>query len=392
MRAVSGLRITCNNATDDEFARLSIQFARCYYDILGQSAKFPNLGPGALPVDYTREMTSDVYTQYTQIKLHAVSLCHSARQAVVNGQIAKQLVDLFESVVNSSDLIRDMSRTMGSASIEMAKSVEELQEKVQQGDAFLKNITSQIHNFSATFNKSIDLLSQPEKHLEQFKRALLYVICALFIGLFLPTYLVPVIGITLVYWAADGLCRWRTGAAGWDKSNWRIALKAGYVVLAAGYPGYQLFTVVSSAASLVMRAANFKQRGPASSFPRLYASSRQPCGRPRAYSSTCRFPDEDRAPSFSYPAQIPSSKIRNSVDGQSRYRSPGRGEIPRRTGAHFSDPDVWPAIQCPPFAGAPPAERNSGRSGTTNMEPARGKLYCGTCETKTAATQLGGLD
>lgn len=283
MRAVSDVRITCNNATDDEFARLSIQFAKCYYEILGQSHKFPNLGPGALPVDYTREMASDVYTQYTQIKLHAVSLCHSARQAVINGQIAKQLVDLFESVVNSSDLIRDMSKTMGSASIEMAKSVEELQEKVQQGDAFLKNITSQIHNFSATFNKSIDLFSQPEKHLEEFKRALLYVICILLIGLFLPMYLIPVIGITLVYWAADWLCRWRAGADSWDQSMWRIALKTAYVVLAAGYPCYQVLAVVSSAASLVMRVANIKQRGPAAPFPRLYTSNRQPCGRPRAY-------------------------------------------------------------------------------------------------------------
>jgi hypothetical protein len=280
MRAVRSLRITCNNATDDEFARLSIDFAKCYYEILGQSHKFPNLGGDALPVDYTREMTSDVYSQYTQIKLHAVSLCHSARQAVINGQIAKQLVELFESVVNSSDLIRDMSATMGSASAEMEKSVAELQQKVQQGDAFLKNITRQISNFSATFNKSIELLSQPERHLAEFKRVLLYVICIFLTGLFLPMYLVPVIGITLVYWAADWLCRWR--ADNWNESNWRIALKAAYVVLAAGYPTYQLLIVVSSAASLVLRVTNFRQQ-PAASFPRLHAANRRTSGRPRAY-------------------------------------------------------------------------------------------------------------
>jgi hypothetical protein len=278
MRVVNRLQIDCDHAKVSLLDKMSLEFTRCYFEVLGQGHKIPLIEGGTVQ-DYTSTMSGAVYVQFNAIRNHAVSLCHYARQNIINADITRHLVGLFESVLSSQQTAQEMNATLGATWRTVNRSVADLQDKIIEGDKFIRNITDQVVGLTKLVNETFETLKKPAKHIEVLKEVALGLIVVLLLGLFLPSFLVPLIGLTLARWALNFVAA--KYIADWDDFRWVSNLA--YGAIAAGYPGYRLVGVVTTATSLFLRASNLRPE-PIVSFPRIGpAPSGRSLGRPRAY-------------------------------------------------------------------------------------------------------------
>jgi hypothetical protein len=96
------------------------------------------------------------------------------------------------------------------------------------------------------------------------------------IGLFLPSFLVPLIGISILHYALNLIgSRY---VQSWN--SFRPAADILYFALAGGYPLHKILTFVASAGSLVLRASNLRSK-PVVRLPRIGPAPARPA-RPRA--------------------------------------------------------------------------------------------------------------
>jgi hypothetical protein len=278
MTVVKRLQIDCERAKVDMLDNMSLQFTRCYFDILGQSSKIPEV-PGRTVHEYTATMSRAEYAQFKAIQNHAISLCHYARQNIINVDITKHLVGLFESVLSSQRTAQEMNATLGITWKTVNQSVADLQEKIIEGDYFIRNITDQVVSLSKLVNETFETLRKPAKHIEFVKLVLLWLIVIVLLGLFLPQFLLPLIGMSILHDVLKFIGRRYIQT--W--SRFHVVGDIVYIVLAGGYPLYKMVNVVRGAGSLLLRASNLKQE-PVVSFPRItQARARPGLARPRAF-------------------------------------------------------------------------------------------------------------
>jgi hypothetical protein len=273
---VRRLNVTdCDNIAGSDQQRLQREFTICYFQIIGHQTSLTADQP--LPSN----LSPEDYSTYTAMKVHLLNLCHFARQSIFHEETSRKLITLFQSVLNSSNAVTDMKVEMGKASMAVNTSIADIQDRLKEGKDFIAKITTEINTFGATLNQTIEVLSHPLTHIHNVKVVLVLVIFLVFVAMFLPSFLLPVIGFTIVFVLAERFLRARLDD--WDDSVWKIGIRGVYAAICLFYP---LLTVISwiRSASQVVGSLSGGRQSPVTSLPRFgQVPSRKSPFRPRYY-------------------------------------------------------------------------------------------------------------
>jgi hypothetical protein len=255
--------------------RLQREFTICYFQIIGRETNLTADQP--LPAN----LSPEDYSTYTSMKVHLVNLCHFARQSIFHEETSKKLITLLQSVLNSSNAVTDMKDEMGKATIAVNMSIADIQARLKEGRDFITKITTEINTFGDMLNQTIELIAHPLNHIQNVKLVLVLVIFLVFIAMFLPSFLLPVIGFTIVFVLAEkGLKR---KIDGWDDSLWKIGIRGLYAIACLSYPLLTIFSWIRSASNVVVSLSGSRQ-SPMTALPR-FAQPQAPRSpfRPRYY-------------------------------------------------------------------------------------------------------------
>ncbi|KAH0787833.1 hypothetical protein GPJ56_008182 [Histomonas meleagridis] len=271
------LNIDCNNANEDQQKLLSVYFTQCYYNITGRLDEFPTSYPDEEKIQH---MQSHVYGTYVTMKTHWSNLCHFAKQSIFNEETAKQLISLFKSVVDSSNAIKDMNDAMNESARSLNVSVHNITKKLESGKEFLTNIGTQILKFNVSLKAMTEIIMKPLEHIEQVKIFFLMAIISVFIGIFLPEILIPLLMLTAIFYFGDSAMRQRYD---WYNGYVRTIMKILYLVISASYPLYKLAKNTVSISSYLLRLIHVKKK-PTTVIPRIGRVQQRKYGsKPRAY-------------------------------------------------------------------------------------------------------------
>lgn len=254
---ISRLNVDCNNANEDQQKYLAIQFTQCYYNITNRLNEFPCDADDSKKIQF---MSGPVYGTYVTMKTHWRNLCHFAKQSMFNEETAKQLVGLIKSVVESSNAIKDMNQAMNESTQQLNISVHNITKKLESGKIFLTNIGTQILKFNATIKSMTEVIMKPLEHIENVKIFFLMFIIIIFIGMFLPEILIPLILVTIVFYAFDRNIMKKYDW--WANSYKRIILKVLYVLISISYPCYKIYKNTLTISSFLLKILHLKKPKP----------------------------------------------------------------------------------------------------------------------------------
>jgi hypothetical protein len=275
-RVIKNLNVTdCDHMSDAQQRSAQKQFTMCYFHIIGRETNITADQP------LSSNLSPEEYSTYTAMKIHLSNLCHFARQSIFHEETSKKLITLFQSVLNSSNAVADMKGAMAKASTALNTSIADIQERLKEGKDFMAKITAEINSFGTTLNQTMELLVNPLNHMDNLKMILVFVIFLFFVAMFLPQYLLPVIGFTIVLFILEQFLR--TKIDNWDKSIWRIGARLVYVLVCVSYPFYTVLHWIG-AASRMVKWLSTRKRSTVLVLPRMNrAQYRQSPIRPRYY-------------------------------------------------------------------------------------------------------------
>lgn len=254
---IQKLNIDCNNANEDQQKLLAIHFTQCYYNITNRLNEFPTNVEDSKII---QSMSGPVYGTYVTMKTHWGNLCHFAKQTMFNEETSKQLVGLIKSVVESSNAIKDMNQAMNESTQQLNISVHNITKKLESGKIFLTNIGTQILKFNVTIKSMTEVLMKPLEHIENVKIFFLMFIVIIFIGMFLPEILIPLIFVTIIFYVVDRIITKRYDW--WIHSYKRIILKVLYVLLSISYPCLKIIKNAVSISTFLLDFFHLKKQKP----------------------------------------------------------------------------------------------------------------------------------
>lgn len=240
---VRNLNIDCREVSDPR--EIALRFTECFYQASNRPSNISKFST-VEEATHKDNMNSECYAVYTTMKAHWLNLCLFAKQALFNAATSRQLLGLFQSVANSSDVMKSMNYTLNNASSAFDQSIDNLEHKVDAGNRFLDEIDANFTIFNMSLSETITSILKPLSHIDNVRSVLLVCIIAFLVGLFLPEVLLPGLAVYIAFNAIDFFMRRKT--ENWAESAVRTCVKWTFILVLAVYPGYRVYTWARSAA------------------------------------------------------------------------------------------------------------------------------------------------
>jgi len=244
-RVVKKMNVNCDNATEGERELLALRFTQCYFNLTNRENEFPyNISE----FDQVKNMGQDTYNIFLTLRMHVSNLCHFARQTVFNEVTSESLINLFKSVVDSSNSMHKMSFEFNESTTALYLAVENIRNQLHNGTTALGILINLMDTFQGNISTIASVIDSGIQQLEKFKFYGLVLIITFIIAFFLPEILIPIVIVTVGLFIADKALSSKFST--WETSTIRKFTKTLYLTLCSTYPIYKivsyLYVVITS--------------------------------------------------------------------------------------------------------------------------------------------------
>ena len=251
---VKKMNINCDKLDDKNRSSLALKFTQCYFNLTNRTKDYPFDYPEE---EQLKKMINETYEIYVTLKIHTSNLCHFARQNIFNEVTSESLINLFKSVVDSSNSIHELSGEYNESTISLKKSVEKIRGQLQNGTYALSILNSLMESFQGNLTSITSVIDIGINQMERIKFYGIVLISTFIIAFFLPEILIPVIIITIILFSIDkGIS---IKYSNWDSSLIRKIMKTLYLTLCSMYPIYQAINYLYIVGITILSFFNVKQ-------------------------------------------------------------------------------------------------------------------------------------
>ena len=272
---VSRLKVQCSKIDPEKKKEYALEFTKCYFELTQhqdelQENEDHEIDPGSL--------SDSNYLVYTLIYTHIHTLCQFARQMEFNTETSKSLIGLFVSVIESSKTVENLNQTINETFNTLFDTVNIMSSTINETNDAVLLIRRQVHKFEEFAKNLFDTIQKPLNLLSNVRMFFLMVIVSIFIGIFLPEILFPMIVVTAMCFFSDKY--FSTHYDWWNDSYSRFFAKIGYFAICSAYPIYRFSSNFFSITTFVLKTLKI-QKDETVKIPRFGHIARQKPKRPR---------------------------------------------------------------------------------------------------------------
>lgn len=230
------LRPDCASDSESAQTALALAFTECYFNITNKLNEFPSDQPDSQKI---KHMSHNVYTIYTQIKVHWRDLCFFSKDNLMQEELSKISLGLYSSLLKNAEEIKATAERFNIALNGVMTQLNDISNKTERNSDNLRSFIQKTVNLKPRMEQIKEIIKLLTRIVERAQLIFLVVIFAFLLKIFIPTYVLPCILISLATYLIDQKLYEKNEI--WSESIWRFYGKIVYTLACSAFPLYKLF-------------------------------------------------------------------------------------------------------------------------------------------------------